>query len=63
MIDIKHFIRSKIHKFIVWYLKYKCGGMFHHGSYSQNGVYVRVFTDEYYGYIQRLLIEDNEKSR
>lgn len=63
MIDIKHFIISNIHKFIVWYLKYKCGGAFHHGNYSQNGVYVRVFTDEYYGYIQRLLIEDNEKSR
>ncbi len=60
---LKGFIHKRIHKFIVWYLKYKCGGAFHHNKYGNDGVYVRVFTDEYYGYIQRLLIKDNDKSR
>lgn len=56
---IEKHIRKYIHKFILWYVEKHCGGGFHTGEYdSPSGRYIHSFTDEEYGYIQKLQILD-----
>ncbi len=47
--------RKIIHGLIVRYL-IKCGGAFHHGEYGENGIYIKLFTDDEYGKYQKDLI-------
>ncbi len=49
-------MRKAIHKFILWYVTKKCGGAFHTGPYGEKGHYIKVFTDNEYGELQKLLI-------
>ncbi len=37
-----------IHKLIVWYLRRRCGGVFHCYNYGPSGRYVVLMTDDFY---------------
>lgn len=57
-------MRKAIHKFILWYVTKKCGGAFHTGPYGEKGHYIKVFTDNEYGELQKFLIRhENMKNQ